>query len=428
MDPVCGMRKEEKMLDSTKMGSFIAAKRKNLGLTQQQLADQLNVSFQAVSKWENGTACPNVEILYDLGIALGVTVDEILSGNEKVEEGLSYSKAGVDISYTDAMKDEMAEYLLSRDARVLNGLGPFASLYDIRFPEIRNPVLVLKSEEPGSKQKLAMEYGYTESICHDMINHLVNDIAVMGARPLAVLDTIVCGNAEKDTIKSLVRGVSRACAENECSLVGGETSIQPSVIAPGVYVLTSSIAGIVDRGRVVDGSAIREGDRVLAVASNGLHTNGYSLVRLLMEKMPAIKLDKVEGITFIEQIMKPHTPYYRAVKELFGREGLHGMAHITGGGIAGNLCRVIPEGLCAQIDRERIRILPIFRYIKAQGKVSDEEMLRTFNMGVGFILVVSPDEKEEIMAAVSEHYACYEIGSVRKGCGRVELTGRLRWL
>lgn len=416
------------MLDSRKIGNFIAAKRKKLGLTQQQLADQLSVSFQAISKWENGTAYPNVEILYDLGIALGVTVDEILSGNEKVEEGLSYSKAGVDISYTDGIKNEMSAYLHSRDPRVLNGLGPFASLYDIGFPDIKNPVLVLKSEEPGSKQKLAMEYGYTESICHDMINHLVNDIAVMGAKPLAVLDTIVCGNAEKDTIKSLVKGVSQACVENECSLVGGETSIQPSVIEPGVYVLTSSIAGIVDRSKVVDGSAIREGDTVLAVASNGLHTNGYSLVRLLMEKMPAIKLDKVEGITFIEQIMKPHTPYYRAIKGLFGKDCLHGMAHITGGGIAGNLCRVMPEGLCAEIARERIRILPIFRYIKAQGKVSDEEMLRTFNMGVGFILVVSGGEKDQVMKAVSQYYACYEIGGVKRGGKAVEFTGRLRWL
>ncbi len=416
------------MLDSTKIGSFIAAKRKGLGLTQQQLADKLNVSFQAVSKWENGSAYPNVEILYDLSIALGVSVDEILSGNEKVEEGLSYSKAGIDISYTDSIKSEMDVYLRSSDARVLNGLGPFASLYDINFPEIKNPVLVLKSEEPGSKQKLAMEYGYTESICHDMINHLVNDIAVMGARPLAVLDTIVCGNAEKDTIKSLVKGISEACAENECSLVGGETSIQPSVIEPGVYVLTSSIAGIVDRDKVVDGSGIREGDAVLAIASNGLHTNGYSLVRLLMEKMPQIKLDKVEGVTFIEQIMKPHTPYYKAIRDLLGTDCLHGMAHITGGGIEGNLCRVMPEGLCARIDRGLIRILPIFRYIKAQGKISDAEMLRTFNMGVGFVLVVPASDRERVISHVSKYYACYEIGSIQKGDGKIQFTGRLNWL
>ena len=297
------------MLDSIKVGNFIMEKRKSLGMTQQQLADKLNISFQAISKWENGTTYPNIEILRDLAIVLDVSVDEILAGSERDVDGLSYSKAGIDITYTDTIKKEMAKHLESKDRRVLNGLGPFASLYDIKFPNIENPVLVLKSEEPGSKQKLAMEYGYTESICHDMINHLVNDIVVMGATPLAVLDTIVCGNAEKDTIKTLVKGVSDACKENECSLVGGETSIQPLVVDAGVYVLTSSIAGIVEKSKVIDGSAIEEGDVVLAIASNGLHTNGYSLVRLLMDKMPQIKLDRIDGLTFIEQIMKPHTPY-----------------------------------------------------------------------------------------------------------------------
>lgn len=202
------------MLDSIKVGNFIMGKRKSLGMTQQQLADKLKVSFQAISKWENGTTYPNIEILRDLAIVLDVSVDEILAGSERDAEGLSYSKAGIDITYTDTIKREMAKHLDTKDDRVLNGLGPFASLYDIKFQEIENPVLVLKSEEPGSKQKLAIEYGYSESICHDMVNHLVNDIVVMGAKPLAVLDTIVCGNAEADTIKTLVKGVSDACKEN----------------------------------------------------------------------------------------------------------------------------------------------------------------------------------------------------------------------
>ncbi|MBO7676001.1 MAG: helix-turn-helix domain-containing protein, partial [Erysipelotrichaceae bacterium] len=239
------------MVDSRKMGRFIVDKRKALGLTQTQLSEKLNISFQAVSKWENGVTFPNIEILKDLAAVLEVTVDEILAGSEKEENGLSYSKAGVDIAYTDSIKKEMEKSLETNDRRVLNGLGPFASLYDINFPEIKDPVLVLKTEEPGSKQKLAMEYGYTESICHDMINHLVNDIIVMGAKPLAVLDCIVCGSAEKDTIKTLVKGVSEACRENECSLVGGETSIQPLVVDHGVYVLSSSIAGIVERNKII---------------------------------------------------------------------------------------------------------------------------------------------------------------------------------
>ena len=414
------------MLDSAKIGGFIWRKRKERGLTQQQLADRLHISFQAVSKWENGTAYPNIELLSELAGALDVTVDEILKGDEN-REGLSYSKAGVDIAYTDAIKREMAKHLESDDPRVLNGLGPFASLYDIHFPELHEPVLVLKSEEPGSKQKLAMKYGYTESICHDMINHLVNDIAVMGARPLAVLDTIVCGNAEKDTIRALVQGVSDACRENECSLVGGETSIQPQVVEHGVYVLTSSIAGIVEKSQIVDGSAIEAGDRVLAIASNGLHTNGYSLVRLLMEQMPGIKLERVEGETFVEQIMKPHTPYYRAIKGLFGTGALHGMAHITGGGIEGNLCRVIPEGLSAVIDCAKIETLPLFRFIRARGGISDREMLSTFNCGVGFILVVPPAETERVRRHISRCYRCYEIGTIEPGVQKVVLDGAPRW-
>ncbi|MDO4339649.1 MAG: phosphoribosylformylglycinamidine cyclo-ligase [Eubacteriales bacterium] len=414
------------MLDNKKIAGFIAKKRRESGLTQAEVAENLKVSFQAVSKWENGTL-PNIEMLVELAELLHVTVDEILAGSEKCEESFSYSKAGVDISYTDSMKKEMAVYLKSEDKRVLNGLGPFASLYDIDFPEIKNPVLVLKSEEPGSKQKLAMEYGYCESICHDMINHLVNDIAVMGARPLAVLDTIVCGNAEKETIKSFVKGISAACRENECTLVGGETSIQPQVVDRGVYILTSSIAGIVSKDEIIDGSAIEEGDAVLAVASNGLHTNGYSLVRMLMDRIPRIKLDKVEGETFIEQIMKPHAPYYKALKSVTRKSGIHGMAHITGGGIEGNLCRIIPDSLTAEIDLSSVRPLPIFSYIRKTGNIKEEEMLSTFNCGVGLIIVAAKEESVQIRKQISGFYDCYEIGQIRKGNKKVVFRQHIEW-
>lgn len=414
------------MLDNGKIAEFITNKRKAAGLTQTDVAKRLGVSFQSVSKWENGTL-PNVELLVGLAELLQVSVDEILAGKKREGENFSYSKAGVDISYTDAIKREMSAYLRSEDCRVLNGLGPFASLYDIHFPEIDHPVLVLKSEEPGSKQKLAMEYGYCESICHDMINHLINDIAVMGARPLAVLDTIVCGKAEKETIKSFVKGISEACRENECSLVGGETSIQPQVVEGGVYILTSSVAGILPRDQIIDGSTIREGDAILAVASNGLHTNGYSLVRMLMDRMPQMKLEKIEGETFIEQIMKPHTPYYRTVKPLFGNPGLHGMAHITGGGIEGNLSRIIPEGLTASIDLSSLRPLPIFTYIQKTGSIPEPEMLSTFNCGVGLILVVSQEIKEQTIARISKNQACYELGRIISGSRKIQFYNRIPW-
>lgn len=272
-----------------------------------------------------------------------------------------------------------------------------------------------------------MEYGYSESICHDMINHLVNDIAVMGAKPLAVLDTIVCGKAEKETIKAFVKGISEACRENECNLVGGETSIQPDVVNDGLYILTSSIAGIVSRNRVIDGSDIDEGDIVLAAASNGLHTNGYTLVRLLMEKMPQIKLDKINGETFIEQIMKPHTPYYKSIKPLFSDSGVHGMAHITGGGIEGNLSRIIPDGLCAEIYLDQVKPLPIFSYIKAVGNIDEAEMLSTFNCGVGLIVVAERQHAKRVTELIKEYYDCYEIGKIVTGGKKVNFNHHIPW-
>lgn len=414
------------MLDNKMISEFILNKRKELGMTQAEVAEKLNISFQAVSKWENGTL-PNVEILVELAKILNTTVDEILVGRDKNTETFSYSKAGVDISYTDSLKKEMAVYLKTDNKRVLNGVGPFASLYDIEFPNIINPILVLKSEEPGSKQKLAMEYGYSESICHDMINHLVNDIAVMGAKPLAVLDTIVCGKAEKETIKSFVKGISEVCRENECNLVGGETSIQPDVVSSGLYILTSSIAGIVSRDNIIDGSNIHESDVVLAIASNGLHTNGYTLVRLLMEKMPQIKLHKINGETFIEQIMKPHTPYYKSIKSLFSDSSIHGMAHITGGGIEGNLCRIIPNGLCAEIHLDQVKPLPIFSYIKAVGNIDETEMLSTFNCGVGMIIVVARQHVERVKELIKKYYDCYEIGNIKTGSKKVSFKNHIIW-
>ena len=415
------------MLDNKKIAAFIADKRKLKGMTQQQVADALHVSFQAVSKWESGTSYPTIELLYALSSLLGTTTDEILNAQDANDAGMTYGKAGVDISYTDSIKREMAVYLHSQNPRVLNELGPFASLYDIRFDSIESPVLVLKSEEPGSKQKLAIKFGYTESICHDMVNHLVNDIAVMGAKPLAVLDTIICGNAEKDTIKSLIKGISEACQENECDLVGGETSVQPGVVDKGVYVLTASIAGIVDRKNIIDGSRIKPGDRIIALASNGLHTNGYSLVRHMIDAMPHIQNEKVGNESFLEAIMKPHTPYYKAIKRLFGNSSVHGMAHITGGAMEGNLSRIIPQGLSARIDLSHIRIPQVFKYIKTNGNVADNEMLKTFNCGVGLVVVADSNAESAIQKALSESCISYTIGEVIEGNRLVTFENNLNW-
>jgi len=339
---------------------------------------------------------------------------------------LTYEQAGVNIDQTDALKKSISSYVGAGDPRVLNGLGPFASLYDFSFPEIKNPVLVLKAEEPGSKQKMAVEYGFTESICHDMINHLINDIAVMGARPLAVLDTIVCGEADSSIIESFIKGISEACAVNECSLVGGETSVQPGVVGRDVYILTSTVAGIIDKEKIIDGSAINEGDTVIAVASNGLHTNGYSLLRLIMNNRPEIKNEIITGESFINAVMRPHSAYYKTIKKLVNGIAT-GFAHITGGGIEGNLSRIIPNNLCAEIGLGKIKTLPLFKLLKDYGGVSDEEMLKTFNCGVGLIITAKNENADEIIKTVSEDYDCYEIGRIVRGNKKIAFSGELEF-
>lgn len=346
----------------------------------------------------------------------------------KKTKGMSYEKAGVNIDVADETKLEMAKILKTANKRVLNRVGAFASLFDGKFPGIAHPVLVMKTEEPGSKQKLAFSHGKIESVCADMVNHLINDIAVMGATPLTVQDCIVCGKLEKEKITRIVDGIAKACKAQGCVLTGGETSEQPGVIEPGVYILTSSIVGVVDKEDIIDGSTIMEGDEVIAIASNGVHTNGYSLIRALLDRNPGLEKENVKGKSFLEAILLPHLCYYHGLKGLFGNKGLHGLAHITGGGIAGNLSRILPGGVDAKIDLSLIQIPAIFSLIREKGPVSDEDMLKTFNLGVGMIAVAKAERAREIEAHLkSKGYRAYAIGNIIRGKKRVVFDWKLRW-
>ncbi len=344
------------------------------------------------------------------------------------DKKLSYKTAGVDIDAANDTKREMVSILESADARVMNRLGAFATLFDGSFPDYKHPVLVFKTEEPGSKQKLALQNESVETICYDLINHLVNDAIVMGAKPLSVQDCIVCGKMEKETILKIVSALSAACKKNECVLTGGETSEQPGVVEEGTYILTASIVGVVDKENIIDGSKIQEGDAVLALASSGIHTNGFSLVRKILKESPAIMNEEVEGMPFMKNILTPHRAYYACLKDVFRNAGLVGLAHITGGGIQENLNRVLPNTLNAEIDLGKIRILPIFKILKKFGDLSDSDMLRTFNMGVGMAVVVKPDFAEEAIAHFRHSgVPAYSIGSITKGEKSVDFVGGLQW-
>ncbi|MCD4669487.1 MAG: phosphoribosylformylglycinamidine cyclo-ligase [Actinomycetia bacterium] len=345
-----------------------------------------------------------------------------------MKEKFSYKKTGVDIDLADNTKKEIYKIMETKSDKILHKKGAFASLYDASFPGYSHPVLVLKTEEPGSKQKLAFKYNRIEGICYDMVNHLINDIIVVGAKPLSVQDAIICGKMNKEVIKEIVRSIALACKEQDCILTGGETSEQPGVIDAGTYILTASIVGVVEKEKIIDGSKIEEKDRVIAVQSNGLHTNGYSLIRALIDKNPGIVNKKINGKQFLDVILKSHKCYWKDFSDLFGMEGLNGIAHITGGGIRDNLKRILPDNIDARIDLNKIKTLPVFGFIKNEGNIDDSEMLRTFNMGAGMIIISKSKTADNIINNLNNK-GCnsYIIGDITKGSGKVIFENKLNY-
>ena len=347
---------------------------------------------------------------------------------ERVGKQSAYSQAGVNVDVADEAKKEMGKQLETADRRVLNRVGAFASLFEAKFDGIREPVLVLKAEEPGSKQLLAFQHDRVEGVCFDLVNHLINDVVVMGAKPEVMLDIILCGKFEKDIVLRVVAAIAQACSAQGCSLLGGETSEQPRVLPAGGYMLNASAVGVVEKSRIIDGSKIQTGNRVVALASNGLHTNGYSLVRKLMEEHPAFLEGQIGGESVLDVILRPHYCYYPVLKTLFPEDILLGLAHITGGGIEGNLDRILPEGTAALIDLSQIRVPEIFARIRQFGSVEDADMLRTFNLGVGLAAVVRPEDVSRLVRRSAEFgLDAYDIGEIVAGGQNVRFRGALSW-
>ncbi|MCL2352930.1 MAG: phosphoribosylformylglycinamidine cyclo-ligase [Firmicutes bacterium] len=337
-------------------------------------------------------------------------------------------KYDVNIDLANEAKAEISAFLGGGDSRILSKPADFACLYDIGLAGYRHPVLVLKTEEPGSKQLIAMRYDRVEGVCRDMINHLVNDCAAVGAAPLAVQDAVICGKLDKNILKRVIKAISEACAENGCLLTGGETSEQPQVIEEGRYILTSSIVGVVEKDQIIDGRGIAPGDAVVGLASNGVHTNGYTLIRRLMAEKPEILDETADGESFTDAILRPHTAYYGALRGLFGKGLLKGLAHITGGGVRENLNRVLPDGADAVIELDRYDIPEIFRIIRRYSGLDDASMLRTYNMGVGYAAVTAAKDAEEVI----RHFdgmgvPAKVIGRIVTGNRRVECVGGFMW-
>src|SRR5687767_12789187 len=338
-------------------------------------------------------------------------------------QSISYADAGVSIDNANRAVAKIREFARATfNERTLTEIGSFGGMFSGAFPEMAEPVLVASADGVGTKLKLAFETGVHNTVGADLVNHCVNDILVQGARPLFFLDYFATGKLEPDVTASVVEGMAKTCKENGCVLLGGETAEMPDFYPPGEYDLAGFIVGVVDKAKVLDGKSIEPGDVVLGIPSNGLQTNGYSLARKLFFEVGGYKVDDfVEelGTTVGEALLATHQSYLPQIGPLLDTGLIKGLAHITGGGFLENIPRILPEGVSVEIKRGSWPQLPIFGLMQGLGNILETEMFRTFNMGIGMILICNEGDKSKIKEIVA---TTHQIGQVRHGNVDVVLT------
>jgi phosphoribosylformylglycinamidine cyclo-ligase len=336
---------------------------------------------------------------------------------------LDYASAGVDIERSDAVKRRIRSIVESTfTAGARGAFGGFGGMY--RMPaEVRRPVLVASADGVGTKLRVAIEADRHDTIGHDLVNHCVDDILVQGAVPLFFLDYFAAGTLVPAVVEQVVAGIAAGCRENGCSLVGGETAEMPGIYTPPDYDLAGFIVGCAEEDAILGADRVKEGDVLVALASNGLHTNGYSLARRIVFERMALRVDSMfpgEDASVADVLLRVHRSYLSALRPVLGR--IHAMAHITGGGLPGNVNRALPETLDAVIEAGSWDVPNLFQQLERAGGVDREEMYRTFNMGVGMVVIA--DEAGAAAAeasAAAANIASWRLGRIVRGAGQVRI-------
>ena len=337
------------------------------------------------------------------------------SSSSQSSKGLSYRDAGVDIDAGDDLVDRIKP-LAKKTMRegVLAGIGGFGALFELpkRYKE---PVLVSGTDGVGTKLRLAFEWNRHDTIGQDLVAMSVNDILVQGAEPLFFLDYFACGKLTVDTAATVVGGIAKGCELAGCALIGGETAEMPGMYPPGEYDLAGFAVGAVEKSKIINGSTIVPGDVVLAIASSGAHSNGYSLVRKIIERAGAKPTDDLEGLPLGDVVMAPTEIYVKPLLKLIDELNVKGMAHITGGGLVDNVPRVLPENIQAVLHRDSWQMPALFRWLQMKGGVADAEMVRVFNCGIGMVVIISPEQADAaIQSLAKQDLKAWVVGEVRE--------------
>ncbi|HYK73596.1 MAG TPA: phosphoribosylformylglycinamidine cyclo-ligase [Pseudoneobacillus sp.] len=340
----------------------------------------------------------------------------------------AYKQAGVDIEAGYEAVNRMKKHV-KRTVRpeVMGGLGGFGGMFDLSACGLKEPVLVSGTDGVGTKLKLAFEMDRHDTVGIDLVAMCVNDIVVQGAEPLYFLDYIACGKAEPEKIESIVKGISEGCVQAGCALIGGETAEMPGMYHDGEYDLAGYVTGACEKSKLITGNEIKSGDVLIGLASSGVHSNGFSLVRKIIEnnQLQLTDFSKDLNGTIGDVLLEPTKIYVKSILHLLKTFKINGMAHITGGGFIENIPRMLPEGLGVKIKENSWPILPIFQFLQDKGQLNHLEMYNIFNMGIGFVLAVDAELAQPIMATLEQlGEQAYEIGVVSEGVGVEFLTAQ----
>ena len=343
--------------------------------------------------------------------------------NEENKSGLSYKDAGVDIAAGNALVERIKPIAAkTRIPGVMAGLGGFGSLFELPLDRYKNPVLVSGTDGVGTKLRLAIDSGIHNTVGIDLVAMCVNDIIVQGAEPLFFLDYFATGKLDVNTAASVIEGIGKGCELAGAALVGGETAEMPNMYANGDYDLAGFCVGIVEKSEMLDGSKVGAGDKLIGLASSGAHSNGYSLIRKIIERNQSSLNEPFDGKTLGETLLSPTRIYVKSLLALMKKIPVHALAHITGGGLTENLPRVIPDNLNAQIDLKSWQFPAIFDWLQSNGNVSQADMLITFNCGVGMVICVAPEDEAATLTLLAElGETAFVMGEIIAGEGKAEV-------
>lgn len=418
------------MLNKEEIGRRLAFYRKERGVTQKELADYLHISYQAVSKWELGKSLPTVEMFYEISNLLNITVDALLNENDWKNRCITYRESGLDSAKLYALKKDIMQ-LNSQDENIVSACYADACLFQMDTSGMREPVYSCVTCVPGSKERLAKEYGYNREVCADAAASAMNHTLQHGVRPAILKAIVICGNYDREQLYLMAQTYQKVCEENGVSFTGMEISAQPINYSPTEYEMSATVVGVQDREKLLTGERVREGDVLIGMKTEGIDGTNFPFVKILLDKNPELYRAKTDADRFfLDVLMRANTAFTREIAALQERGYLHKAFRIGNSLLNWKYWQGIPEGLGVCIDLTALPVLPLYRFLFEQDRIGENVFSHHFNMGIGMAVAVPEKHWEDAVSVISRFSQCWRIGQVERGGHKgikVWSRGRIQW-